>query len=262
MAKDKPLGVYATEKSSYIGMGATRRRVVNKRLWMVWEYDDSAVMVQPVNQNLTPYGQRRVVSTKEFDEKYTHEKEYFIDKVTMRPVWRAPETVKPTPEAAPETIPKAAPEAAAAQPPEITAEESAAAEVERATRAAFGIGLTHLRTGNLDRAKEIFEELAVKPGDYQRDHKHMFNEFGIGLRKSKLLDVALKHYNRALGLSPEDENLYHNLARVYYEKGDMEKALEHLDKSLELNPDLKESQMFKRYLAKKKKRLWNLKFDI
>lgn len=272
MPKDKPLGIYSTEKSSYVGMGATRRRIADKRLWMVWEYDKSAVMVQSVNQNLVPYGQRRVVSGKEFDEKYTHEKEYFIDKITMRPVWRPQGKAETTPEA--EASPDAAQTAPEPAPPELTLEEAlehaappleedpAVSEVERSTRAVFGIGLTHLKSGNVERAREIFEELAAKPGEFKRRHKHMFNDFGIGLRKSKLLDVALKHYNRAIGLSPDDENLYHNLARVYYEQGNMEKTLEYLNKSLELNPNLKESQMFQRFITKKKKRLWNPKFDI
>lgn len=264
MPKDKPIGIYSTEKSSYVGMGATRKRVVNKRLWMVWEYDDSAVVTQALNQNLVPYGQRRVVSVKEFDQSFTRERDYFIDKATLRPIWR------PEPKAAAE--PEAAPDAAEPEPTARSAgdaprgpapeEDAAAKAVEHSARAAFGMGLTHLKTGNLARAREIFEELAMKPGNFKRRHKHMFNEFGIDLRKSKLLDVALKHYHRALGLSPDDENLYHNLARVYYEQGDMEKALENLDKSLELNPDLKEAKLFRRFISKKKSRVWNLKFDL
>jgi tetratricopeptide (TPR) repeat protein len=258
MPKEKPLGIYSTEKSSYVGMGATRRRVINKRLWMVWEYDDSALMTQALNQNLIPYGQRRVISVREFDQGYTRERDYYIDKSTMRPIWRP--AGKSEEEALAEEVsdqPAAAPEDAPAYD-----EDSAAKAIEHSTRAAFGMGLTHLKTGNVARAREIFEELAVKPGNFKRRHKHMFNDFGIGLRKSKLLDVALKHYHRALGLSPDDENLYHNLARVYYEQGDMEKALENLDKSLELNPDLKESKLFRRFISKKKSRVWNLKFDL
>jgi len=269
MPKEKPLGIYATEKSSYVGMGATRRRVVNKRLWMVWEYDESAVLVQSVNQNLVPSGQKRVVSRKEFDERYIKEKDYYLDKTTMKPIWRPSEkSEEASAEDAPVDAPLAAapetavaPDAAAAATAAV-AEDAAAHEVERSTRATFGIGLAYLKSGNKERAHQIFEELATKPGEFKRLHKHMFNDFGIGLRKSKLLDVALKHYARALGLSPEDENLYHNIARIYYEQGNMEKALENLDKSLELNPNLKESQMFRRYIAKKKKRLWNMRFDI
>ena len=123
--------------------------------------------------------------------------------------------------------------------------------LEHDTRAEFGIGLTYLKRGDRGKAKDIFEELAERKGDYTRQHKHMFNDFGIGLRKSKLLGTSIKHYLRALELHPDDENICHNIARVHYENGDLDKCEEFLKKALERNPRHRESQLFLKFLRKK-----------
>ena len=122
--------------------------------------------------------------------------------------------------------------------------------VEREAMAAFGLGLAHLKRGSKDRAKGIFTDLAGIQADFEPTHKHMFNEFGISLRKSEFYDLALRHYRRALELGPDDENLHHNIARVHWELKDMDNCVRYLEKSLELNPELKESQLFLRYVKK------------
>jgi tetratricopeptide (TPR) repeat protein len=135
-------------------------------------------------------------------------------------------------------------------------------EQERSARADFGIGLAYLKRGDADKARRIFEELADREGDWQLHHKFMFNDFGIGLRKSRLGETAVRHYEKALALSPDDENLYHNLARVYYELGDTNNAVRNLKKSLDINPDLKESRMFLDYIRRRSASGGALKLDI
>ena len=141
-------------------------------------------------------------------------------------------------------------------------EDHVADEVERSARADFGLGITYLKRGNPAMARKILEEVASMQGGIEYKHKHMFNEFGIGLRKNQMLDVALLHYKRALELSPGDDNLYHNVARIYYEAGDAESALKMLDHSLALNPEHRESKMFRDFLIKKRTSRPTLKFEI
>jgi tetratricopeptide (TPR) repeat protein len=47
---------------------------------------------------------------------------------------------------------------------------------------------------------------------------------------------------KALSLAPDDENLYFNVARACYEKGDAEKSGAFARKALSLNPKLQEAQ--------------------
>jgi hypothetical protein len=56
------------------------------------------------------------------------------------------------------------------------------------------------------------------------EHKHLFNEFGISLRKSRMVDQSIEYSTRALALTSTDENLHYNVARAYFEKGDTEKV--------------------------------------
>ncbi len=135
-----------------------------------------------------------------------------------------------------------------------TRERTELERVEREAQTAFALGVTHLKRGNTERARAIFAEIAETKADFLPEHKHMFNEFGIGLRKSAVHDLALRHYRRALELSRDDENLHHNMARVYWEMGDLDNCARYLEKSLELNPKLHESQLFLRFLQRQKQK--------
>ena len=81
-------------------------------------------------------------------------------------------------------------------------------------RATFGFGLTYLDRGEAEKADLVFRRLVTLEAAFDREHKHLFNEFGIKLRKSGLADQALKYYARAVEFSEDDENLHYNRARV------------------------------------------------
>lgn len=302
MAEQKPLGIYSTKNVSYIGSGMTRRKSVSKRYWYVWDLDDDFVEIQPLNQNLIPTGEKRRVDKGELQQNYQHEPDFYVDPGSskVKPVWQQalsgdrakaktepkeggrqlevpsrealdlggdmfPQIGEEPPEDAPDEAPSRAKAAEPVPPVERDAEDyddDPMAEVEKSARMDFGMGVTYLKTGNRRKAIKIFEELAEIEGDFETRHKHMFNDFGVGLRKSKLLDLSLKHYMRALDLSPADENLHVNIARIYFEKGDNRKATEHLQKSLELNPDLKVSEKFLNHIKKQQRKKGPLKLGI
>ena len=119
-------------------------------------------------------------------------------------------------------------------------------------RANFGLGLTYLDRGEKSKAEDIFSRLVKLEATYQPEHKHLFNEFGMKLRKTKMLDEALTYYQQALELSKNDENLYCNLARVYAEKGDNEAAIDALANSLQINPSFDVAVKFLGWLMEKK----------
>ncbi len=70
----------------------------------------------------------------------------------------------------------------------------------------------------------------------QPAHKHVFNDFGITLRKSKLFSLSLRCYTKIITLSPGDENAYFNAARVLYDSGKLSEAEKYLNEALRVQP--------------------------
>ncbi len=165
----------------------------------------------------------------------------------------------PASEPKPEPVPEAPPADATRQQKTLDAPIK---EIIQNMQDDFADGLKHLQAGRVEKAVELFEYLAGMQADFAPEHKHVFNDFGIDLRKNKIFDLALKHYTKALNLSPSDENLYHNIARVHYEKGDMDEALKNLEKSLELNPNLRESELFWDFIIKKRRKMAAKKYKM
>jgi len=77
-----------------------------------------------------------------------------------------------------------------------------------------------------------------------------YNTIAMKDREIKQFDQAIKNYNKAISMSPEDENLHYNIARAYFEASMRDKAAEYLSKALKLNPEFKEGQVFYNYLLK------------
>jgi len=138
------------------------------------------------------------------------------------------------------------------------------------------MGNIHVGLGNEDRAEELFdiamtqakkealsyiEEVSTKIGNiYAKTHPEKaekyyrraletkggmldkndiktFNMLGIALRKQGRWKDAIYEYNKALKISPEDENLYFNMAMAYAEGNDFKQATSHLNKALQINPE-------------------------
>lgn len=94
---------------------------------------------------------------------------------------------------------------------------------------------------NKDPAKAeeyLRKSLNAKDRQLTRDDVRTFNRLGMSLRQQgKWLD-AVKEYQKALKLAPDDENLYYNLAMAYAQGKENHSARLCLDKALGLNKDL------------------------
>jgi len=95
----------------------------------------------------------------------------------------------------------------------------------------------------------VFRKLSRVEGVTDPEYKHLFNEFGIKLRKNGMYPQALGHYGKALRLSPDDEHLLYNLARALFEKGKLRAALRFLDKALTIRQNFKEALEFRRRIT-------------
>jgi tetratricopeptide (TPR) repeat protein len=119
---------------------------------------------------------------------------------------------------------------------------------EENVRANFGLGKTYLALGETEKAKTMFTKLANIDEMLSAEHKHIFNEFGIELRRIGMYGEAANHYDKALKLSPDDENLWFNKGRCLFEDGKIQDAICALRKSLELNSELADAKQFILYI--------------
>ncbi|WP_343219570.1 tetratricopeptide repeat protein [Pseudodesulfovibrio sp. JC047] len=241
--REKISGVFSSQSLNKVGTGTTVRKAIQKSYWFAEEAapdeQGRGIMVQPLNNNNIPSGPKERYSLSEFLGKFNPELEYYQAEVFPR-IQEMNSTLK-----------------RAEQQREQGALYSAQFEYEATlsfdeqnVRANFGLGLTYMERGESEKAADIFERVVDLDAAFAPEHKHLFNEFGINLRKSKLTDQAVEYYSRALEISKNDENLYYNIARAYYEQGDKDACLHNLHTALRLKPGHKEANKFLKYINK------------
>lgn len=233
-------GVFSSQAVKKVGTGTTMRKTIQKTFWFCMEQDDGQVEVQPLNPNYVPSGPKKMISMEHFLSTFSPEPEMYASSVypKMRELHK--------------TIARAERHRSNKEYYSAEMEYGTALRVdEENVRANFGLGITYLDRGETSKADNIFERLVKLDAAFEQEHKHLFNEFGISLRKNGMLDQALMYYSRAMELEAQDEHLYHNMARAYLEKKNTGKALDCLLKSLELNPGLKASIKFLMWMASK-----------
>lgn len=114
---------------------------------------------------------------------------------------------------------------------------------EENIRGIFGLGLAYLGAGKQVEATHVFETLMRLNLAFEQEHKHLFNRFGIAMRKAGMFEQALTYYTKAQALYPGDEHLLFNLARLHYEAGEHDKARVHLEAALAMRDDFREARM-------------------
>ncbi|MCL1986014.1 MAG: hypothetical protein FWG59_06180 [Betaproteobacteria bacterium] len=238
---DRIKGVFSTQDIRKVGTGTTQRKTVYKGFYFIEQNEDGTIECQPLNANYVPSGQKRSISLEEIMEKFAPEPEFYLN------------SVYPKMQELQRTIDSA--------DAHRTRGETFAAEYEYATalkvdeenvRANFGIGLTYLQRGESDKADDIFERLVKLDAAFEPEHKNMFNDFGINLRKAKMYRQAVTYYSRALELSTDDENLHINVARALFEIKDTDGCVEHLLTALAIAPKQEQAMKFLLWLVEKK----------
>lgn len=77
-----------------------------------------------------------------------------------------------------------------------------------------------------------------------------YNDSGIDFRKSGNIEKAIIEYKKAITVSPNDENLYYNLARAYIDCGQKKNAEASISQALQINPDFREGMDLFKYIKK------------
>jgi len=232
-------GVFSCEKIAKVGAGVTVRKTTQTMYWFAEEDENSVVWIQPLNVNYVPSGPKQEISKDEFLEQYEPEPEFYTSKVF------------PSIRKLNQTIAKAERHRGNGETFSAEFEFGNALRVdEENIRANFGLGLTYLERGETTKADNIFQRLIKMEATFEAEHKHLFNDFGINLRKNEMYDQAVEYYGKALELSPNDEHLHYNIARAYFGKANIAKTVEHLRTALTLNKDLDIAKKFLLYLKK------------
>ena len=232
-------GVFSTQEIRKVGTGTTTRKTVQKTFWFVEQHGD-VIECQPLNANYVPSGPKRKISMDELIAKFSPEPEFY--QMSVYPKMREVEQSVGNGDGHREKGENFAAEY----------EYSRALKIDPVNvRATFGIGLTYMERGEVDKAQDIFDRLLNLEGTFEPEHKHLFNEFGINMRKNKMLAQSVEYYQRALQITANDENLHMNLARVLLETKDMDGCLEHLFTALTLAPRHEISLKFLKWLLQK-----------
>lgn len=101
---------------------------------------------------------------------------------------------------------------------------------------------------DFDIAKELVQSTPLSVDEFRVQMSQAISKQGVDLRKSKSYSEAVQCYNSALEISPNDDHLYFNLARVQYDMEDLSGCRMSLQKALDLNPDLYVASRFLNYL--------------
>jgi len=230
-------GVFSTESSHYLGFGGSRRRVRQQVFVLAEEQKDGGFSIQRLNRNFLPSGPSKIVKRDELLKDYVPEPSIYMNKVV--PIMRRME----------ETVERGD------RHRERTELFSAEFEYQTAlgldedhVRATFGLGLTYLERNEAENAERVFRKLVRLEAAFGVEHKHLFNEFGIQMRKLGMYSQAMKYYARAYQLSKDDEHLIYNMARTLYEKGNPKVSRRFLEKALRMQPAFEECRQFLLFL--------------
>ncbi|NDY55280.1 tetratricopeptide repeat protein [Desulfovibrio sulfodismutans] len=233
-APDAIKGVFSTQTKGIIGFGSTKRKVKQHIYAFVEEEADGSLCVRELNKHFVPVGKSRWITKDVLLKDFLPEPDVYLNKVL--PAMRQVE----------ESVEKADDHRANGEL--ISAEfeyKNALRLDEEHIRGTFGLGLTYLARGETDNADIVFRRVVTLDGAFDEEHKHLFNEFGIRLRKNGMHAQALKFYNRAAKLlKREDEHLLYNIARTFFEKGQGRQAKRLLEKALANNPAFEQARDF------------------
>ena len=233
-------GVFSTINETQVGFGHTKKKVSQHVVVFATEDEEGWITIRALNEKNVPSGTAKVISKKNLLNNFLPEPDIYMNQVlpAMRELYKS----------------------VARGERHLRNNETYSAEMEFKTalridevniRATFGLGMSYLQRQDTQRGEIVFKRLVKLKGAFEPEHKHMFNEFGIHLRKNKMFTQALKYYARASKHSKEDENLFFNMARTYYEAGNSRLALKLIRKALKIRPDFLEAKKLYKHLQSK-----------
>ncbi|MEZ7198822.1 hypothetical protein [Pseudodesulfovibrio karagichevae] len=210
--------VFSTAKSRNPGKGTTLRGQGRVHYWLVRQAGEDGYAVRGVDGDFLPFGEESLISTDELITHYTAEVAVFEERMLPSARRRNYQLVGAN--------------------RELGYRRSLLAIDEPNVRGLFELGREYIRAGRMAKGRALLGELMRVKTPFPGKDQHLFNEFGIGLRKIGYLEGAVICYRRALKYAERDDHLFYNLARAYYEQGQWWDCMTVLTRCFELNPEL------------------------
>lgn len=233
MAAPSLYGVFSKEITLTLGTGVTKRKTVSKTYWFVKEGPNGIVELRSLDHALQPRQAAEELTREEVLAEYLPEPQMTF-KAISQPLMTGDRYRE-----------------AGHHPQAVKRYEQVRRIDEDNIRATFGLGISYLAMGNIEKAQYVFQKLVSMEQAYAEEHKHLFNAFGISLRKQGLLEETLEYYNKAQSLTILDENIQFNIARAYFEMGNLDKTVEYLLQALDYNAYFQEAFDFSKYILEK-----------
>jgi len=233
------LGVYSLRKVSEIGSGVTMVDHENVTFWYARQMGETRTEIQPLATSGLPSGMVKPMAAKDFLKTYTPEPLYYsqhpvavVDSLAAK-MFDGDESVAL---GSLDDGELAALKVIMVDP--LVFPDHAKADYDQVNQELMAL------------IKKVLGALLCRDAEARFEHCVRFNSYGVTLRKDGHLDESLGYFSKAIELHGSDENVYFNMARVYFDKGNMDECTKVLGQALNLNPEFKEAGKFARYVAK------------
>jgi tetratricopeptide (TPR) repeat protein len=201
----------------FLGDYSTPRFQAAKVYWLVTREPAGDFRVKSLNQENLPAGVCRRLPEDEFMVAFTPEPEHFVEhtfpalKRFLTEHRDQPEALEPLREIG------------------LSAEDS---------------------EGVAQAVERILRHLGERAGQLKFDQSRELSLYSMKLRKQGRYEDALAYCRKAFEITPGDENIFFNMARVHLEMGERDRALRCVRYALTLNPNFKPALKFQRFLER------------
>ncbi|MEF2232351.1 MAG: tetratricopeptide repeat protein, partial [Pseudodesulfovibrio sp.] len=188
--------VFSSLERIKVGTGVTTRGHASKLLWFVEGLGEGRFSLRKLNDHHVPTGEGKVIGLDRLLRDYAPEVEHY-EQYTL-----------PAMELLEDFLDEGEGQRVAGKL--YSAEGSfrkALGLDEQNVRALFNLGLVYMAMEDADRTRDLMRSLLTIRSAFTGKDQHLFNEFGISLRKHGLFREAVEYYSRALDYAPDDDHL-------------------------------------------------------
>ena len=130
-----------------------------------------------------------------------------------------------------------------------------AKQLEAAMRETFRKTLLRLKRPKEQRAAlAALEQMAAAREGIVPEHRHMFRDFGVQLRKQSQPDTALHFSRRVVNLAPGDDHALFNMARILCDLRKFDEAEQRLAQAMKIDASEPVYRRMRDYIMREKRR--------